>query len=342
MTEPGDDFLAGHPRYQQLHYLSRGLFGYVVLAMDKTTGQLVAVKFIERTLDKLTRNVEREIINHSSLSHPHIVHFNECFLTVRHLAIVMEYCAGGNMWQYVADNRGLDEDRARWFYQQLILALDYIHKMSVSNRDIKLENTLLDTSQPNTKPLLKVCDFGYSINESLSLPRTAVGTPGYVAPEVLTNRRRYDGKLTDVWSSGVMLYAMLFCQYPFERPGDEQDKKRNQLVMQRTVNVQYEFPAHKPISDECRDLLARIFVADPGQRITVREIHHHPWFRHGMPPDLDVDRYNEHWTTPTQSAERAASVRSILRDALRTSPSSAIEAPSAQQQPQQLHIVTGR
>ena len=131
--EAGEDYLGDHPRYQQLKYLSRGLFGYVVLAMDKTKGSLVgwqvsasesccitlevsvrgisyliligvqvAVKFIERTLDKLTRNVEREIINHSSLSHPHIVHFVECFLTARHLAIVMEYCAGGNMWQYVA------------------------------------------------------------------------------------------------------------------------------------------------------------------------------------------------------------------------------------------------
>ena len=84
--------------------------------------------------------------------------------------------------------------------------------------------------------------------------------------------------------------------------------------------VQYEFPPHKQISDECRDLLARIFVADPADRITVAEIHHHPWFRHGIPPDLDVDEYNRNWSAPTQSAERAERVRRILRDALQTSP----------------------
>ena len=91
--------------------------------------------------------------------------------------------------------------------------------------------------------------------------------------------------------------------------------------------VQYEFPANKPISEECKDLLARIFVADPTQRISVRDIHHHPWFRHGIPPDLDVDQYNANWTMPTQSAERAESVRGILRDALQTSPA-ATSAPA--------------
>ena len=71
---------------------------------------------------------------------------------------------------------GLPEDNCRWFYQQIILALDYCHKMRISNRDIKLENTLLNANQP---PMVKLCDFGYSINESHSLPKTAVGTPGY-------------------------------------------------------------------------------------------------------------------------------------------------------------------
>jgi hypothetical protein len=76
-------------------------------------------------------------------------------------------------------SHGLKEDHARFFYQQIILALDYCHKMNISNRDIKLENTLLDSTEPGRNPLIKLCDFGYSINESHSLPKTAVGTPGY-------------------------------------------------------------------------------------------------------------------------------------------------------------------
>ena len=73
----------------------------------------------------------------------------------------------------------MKEEHCRFFYQQIILALDYCHKMSISNRDIKLENTLLDSTRPDRNPLIKLCDFGYSINDSHSLPKTAVGTPGY-------------------------------------------------------------------------------------------------------------------------------------------------------------------
>lgn len=80
---------------------------------------------------------------------------------------------------------GLTEDTARWFYQQTMLALDYCHKMSISNRDIKLENTLLDSIEAGRRPLVKLCDFGYSINESQSMPKTAVGTPGYTGVTAL-------------------------------------------------------------------------------------------------------------------------------------------------------------
>ncbi len=127
----------------------------------------------------------------------------------------------------------------------------------VVNRDIKLENTLLDGSK---RPLLKICDFGYSKNDKDSVPKSKVGTPGYTgvladwrpfesfhagvlhletglilfqliaAPEVIANSRTYDGKLADVWSSGVMLYVMLFCEYPFERPEDSGDPHRFQKV----------------------------------------------------------------------------------------------------------------
>ena len=86
----------------------------------------------------------------------------------------MEFAAGGDMFQYVKARGGLDEGDARWFFQQLIIGLDYCHRMGVVNRDIKLENTLLDGG---ARPLLKICDFGYSKNEKDSLPKSKVGTP---------------------------------------------------------------------------------------------------------------------------------------------------------------------
>ena len=79
----------------------------------------------------------------------------------------------------------MDEDTARWFFQQLVLALDYCHKVHISSRDIKLENALLDAVQPGRRPLLKLCDFSYSINEADSAAYTHVGTPGYTGWPVL-------------------------------------------------------------------------------------------------------------------------------------------------------------
>jgi serine/threonine-protein kinase SRK2 len=101
--------------------------------------------------------VEREILNHRQLVHPHIVQFKEVFLTQRYLCIAMEYAAGGDMFEYVVRKGGLRESEARWFFQQLVIAIDYTHRMGVANRDIKLENTLLDGSP---RPLIKICDFG--------------------------------------------------------------------------------------------------------------------------------------------------------------------------------------
>lgn len=93
-----------------------------------------------------------------------------------------------------------------------------------------------------------------------------------VAPEVISNRRHYDGRSADVWSSGVLLYVMLFCQYPFERAADKTDSHRVQKILQRILNVDYEFPENRPVSPECRDLLSKILAADPAQRLSIQQV----------------------------------------------------------------------
>ncbi len=106
----------------------------------------------------------------------------------------MEYAPGGDLFKVVSHLRGLSEDNARWFFQQIVLAIDYCHRMGVANRDIKLENTLLDGS---VRPLVKLADFGFSKDENYqSAPGSRVGTPAYLAPEVITNvhGQSYDAK----------------------------------------------------------------------------------------------------------------------------------------------------
>ncbi|KAL5668429.1 hypothetical protein ACJX0J_020650, partial [Zea mays] len=207
----------------------------------------------------IDENVAREIINHRSLRHPNIIRFKEVVLTPTHLAIVMEYAAGGELFDRICSAGRFSEDEARYFFQQLICGVSYCHFMQICHRDLKLENTLLDGSPA---PRLKICDFGYSKSSLLhSKPKSTVGTPAYIAPEVLS-RREYDGKMADVWSCGVTLYVMLVGAYPFEDPDDPKNFRK---TIGRIVSIQYQIPEYVHISQDCRQLLARIFVANPAK-----------------------------------------------------------------------------
>lgn len=181
VDEPQDDLLKGHPRYKNIKYLNKGSFGYVVLAEDLQTQEQVAIKFVKIANDEDKKLSHREIMNHQKLLHPHVVQLKEVFCVPPYLALVMEYVSGGDLFNYVVKRKGLSEQDARWFFQQLILGMDYCHKKGVCSRDIKLENTLL-VLQPNKKPLLKMCDFGYSKSDVQSIAKSKVGTPGYTAP----------------------------------------------------------------------------------------------------------------------------------------------------------------
>lgn len=108
----------------------------------------------------INKYTEAEILNHSLLRHPHVIQFKEVFLTSEHICIAMEYATGGSLFHYVQKQGRLREAVARWFFQQLVIGADYCHKRGVANRDIKLENTLLQIVKGLPLPLLKICDFG--------------------------------------------------------------------------------------------------------------------------------------------------------------------------------------
>lgn len=266
-------------KYEALKELGSGNFGVARLVRDKNTKELFAVKYIERG-KKIDENVQREIINHRSLTHPNIVRFKEVMLTPSQLAIVMEYAAGGELFARICSAGRFSEDEARFFFQQLISGVSFCHSMEICHRDLKLENTLLDGSPT---PRLKICDFGYSKSALLhSQPKSTVGTPAYIAPEVLS-RKEYDGKIADVWSCGVTLYVMLVGAYPFEDPEDPRNFRK---TIGRIMSVQYSIPDYVRVSADCRHLLSQIFVANPSKRITIPEIKKHPWFLKNMQREL--------------------------------------------------------
>ncbi|KAL0808094.1 hypothetical protein Bca101_100586 [Brassica carinata] len=153
-----------------------------------------------------------------------------------------------------------------------------VAKLQICHRALKLENTLLDGS---AAPRVKICDFGYSKSGVLhSQPKTTVGTPAYIAPEVLSTRE-YDGKVADVWSCGVTLYVMLVGAYPFEDPCDPKDFRK---TIGRILRAHYSVPDY--VSDECKHLLSRIFIANPEKRITMEEIKNHYWFLKNLPVEM--------------------------------------------------------
>ncbi|KAF3793008.1 Serine/threonine-protein kinase [Nymphaea thermarum] len=183
-----------------------------------------------------------------------------------------------------------------------LVAVKYIERgdKEICHRDLKLENALLDGS---AAPRLKICDFGYSKSSLLhSKPKSTVGTPAYIAPEVLS-RKEYDGKIADVWSCGVTLYVMLVGAYPFEDPEDPRNFRK---TIGRIMNVQYTMPDYVRISADCRQILSRIFVADPSKRITIQEIKNDHWFLKSLPRELvegEEKNFVDNLNNPQQSIE---------------------------------------
>lgn len=296
-------------RYELVRDIGAGNFGIARLMRDKQTRELVAVKYIERG-EKIDENVQREIINHRSLRHPNIIRFKEVILTPTHLAIVMEYASGGELFERICNAGRFSEDEARFFFQQLISGVSYCHSMQVCHRDLKLENTLLDGS---VAPRLKICDFGYSKSSVLhSQPKSTVGTPAYIAPEVLL-KKEYDGKIADVWSCGVTLYVMLVGAYPFEDP---EEPKNFRKTIQRILGVQYSIPDYVHISAECRHLISRIFVANPATRCTMTEIRNHEWFLRNLPADLmDDSAMSNQYEEPDQPMQSIDQIMQIIAEA---------------------------
>nr|WEU80660.1 serine/threonine-protein kinase SAPK3 [Citrus trifoliata] len=296
-------------RYEPVKELGSGNFGVARLVRDKRTKELVAVKYIERG-KKIDENVQREIINHRSLRHPNIIRFKEVLLTPTHLAIVMEYAAGGELFARICSAGRFSEDEARFFFQQLISGVSYCHSMEICHRDLKLENTLLDGSP---QPRLKICDFGYSKSGLLhSQPKSTVGTPAYIAPEVLA-RKEYDGKSSDVWSCGVTLYVMLVGGYPFEDPEDPRNFRK---TIDRIRNVQYFMPDYVRVSADCRHLLSQIFVADPSKRIPIPEIKRHPWFLKNLPKEIiEIEKTNYKEAGRDQPTQSVEEIMRIIQEA---------------------------
>jgi NUAK family SNF1-like kinase len=195
--------------------MGKGAFGKVNLAIHRLSGKFVALKSINKqfmTEESSKRKIMQEFNILRRTKHDNIVKLYESFETPQHIVFVMEVCGGGDLLSYVRKRRKLKEEVACHLFRQVIIGLQYCHSQGVLHRDVKLDNILL-TSQGT----VKICDFGVSklITKPKELMFEQCGTPAYIAPEIFENKG-YVGYQSDVWSSGVVLYTMLYGAVPFK------------------------------------------------------------------------------------------------------------------------------
>lgn len=176
----------------------------------------------------------------------------------------MEYISGGDLLTYVKKRNKLSENVSRFIFRQIITSLEYTHMQNIIHRDIKLDNILIDINS-----CIKICDFGVGkqVKSRKEIMYDQCGTPAYIAPEILKGTG-YEGPPVDVWSSGVVLYAMLSGMVPF---------KATDMNELHNIITKGEYQELEFTSKEVNNLLRGILEVDPKKRLTSEEILNHPW-----------------------------------------------------------------
>lgn len=266
--------------------LGRGATGRVLLATHQTTGQKAAVKVVskselhdddhKKSTDEagLPYGIEREIIIMKLLTHPNVLRLYDVWETSKALYLVLEYVEGGELFDLLVERGPLQEVEAIKYFRQIILGTAYCHALGICHRDLKPENLLLDASLN-----VKLADFGMAALESGGkLLETSCGSPHYAAPEIVSGLK-YHGAASDVWSCGVILFALLTGRLPFD-----DENIRNLLLKVQAGN--FEMP--DDLSDDAKDLIDLMLTVDPIQRIPTEKILSHPLLNKYPIPNEDL------------------------------------------------------
>lgn len=246
--------------------LGKGNFAEVRAARNSATGQLCAAKLVtKRKVGPVS--VEKESSHHLSLKHENIVRLFDVVDAPHHVCLFMEYVPGGDLLDYILKRVRLREETTLEIFHQTIAAVEHCHSHLIAHRDIKPENILLDHN--NT---VKLADFGLSGKIVPGSPMTtACGSPNYAAPEVLSKSIKidgYDGQAVDVWSCGVVLFAMITGDLPFD--------DQNFVTLRQKIRAgKYRDPNYASV--ELRKLMARMLNVNPQERITIPEILESSW-----------------------------------------------------------------
>lgn len=266
-------------QYYHIHTkkLGEGGFAKVRLATHLATRQEVAIKCLDKVaLGPELPRIYNEIECLKRLKHRNIARLYQVFETDSMIYLVLEYCPGGELFDYIVKHSKLTENESAQIIYDLMHVLNYIHINGFAHRDLKPENVLFDE-----KHQIKLIDFGLAANCStdnmasnknqapIDQLSTCCGSVTYAAPEVIAGRV-YSGTSCDVWSAGVMLYALLVGQLPFNDDSITKLYQKIQAGIKRLPDF---------LSEDASDLIQKMLTIDPKQRITVPEVLNHPWIR---------------------------------------------------------------
>lgn len=267
--------------------LGRGATGRVLLASHQTTGQKAAVKVVSKSelnddeINKkssdeggLPYGIEREIIIMKLLTHPNVLRLYDVWETSKALYLVLEYVEGGELFDLLVERGPLQEVEAVKYFRQIILGTAYCHALGICHRDLKPENLLLDSGFN-----VKLADFGMAALESNGkLLETSCGSPHYAAPEIVSGLK-YHGAASDIWSCGVILFALLTGRLPFD-----DENIRNLLLKVQAGS--FDMPSE--LSREAQDLVGMMLTVDPMKRIPTDKILYHPLLTKYPIPNEDL------------------------------------------------------
>jgi len=301
--------------------IGKGTFSTVKLGENIKTKQKVAIKILNK--DKIKEEedlvrIKREIKILSVMDHPNVIKTYKNIENDKNYYLIMEYCDGGELFNYIVEKEKLDEDEASMFFYQLINALEYIHSLGIAHRDLKPENLLLVKNK-----LIKIIDFGLSnYFDGETKLETPCGSPSYASPEIIKGEL-YNGFCIDVWASGIIMFAMLCGYLPFDDDDDEDEEKEedeeeeegendeetnskkkpnsakissgsrsgsdsndseksedNEIMFQKILSGKLDYPSE--LSDYAVDLMKKILVVDPKKRIEIKDIKKHKFYLLGQ------------------------------------------------------------
>ncbi len=278
-----NDYPAIRQRYKMLDIIGHGKYGVVYRAESKIDpGMFMAIKVLKCASDIDKKAITEEVKILKTLDHPNIIKYYEQVEDGPYVFVVTEYCSGGELLERISRKAEFNESEAAEILSRLLKALNHCHSKNIAHRDIKPENILYSTRDEHSE--VKLIDFGLAkkSDRNLKTYQTIVGTPFYIAPEVIEGNYTY---ACDIWSLGIVFHIMLSGYMPYSGKTAEDVFRSIQKG-----KISFESPVWEKVSPPARDLLLKLLEPDENKRPTAAQALEHPWFKlvKTYTPEIDV------------------------------------------------------